>query len=90
MEARNRPTVHSHPFEGEITVMTTAQQQQQQQLGSVFDGHLDAEDLARVTTGFRGQPLAFTPPTGGVRPANAGTSSAYVLDAESGMVYLLD
>lgn len=57
---------------------------------SLVDGHLDGEDLARLMTGFRGQPLAWTPRTGGVRPANAGSSSAYVVDDESGMVYLLD
>jgi|GEM_PF-1667430 len=57
---------------------------------ALVDGRLDAEDLARLMTGFRGQPLAWTPRTGGVRPANAGASSAYVVDDESGMVYLLD
>jgi hypothetical protein len=57
---------------------------------AVVDGRLDAEDMARVLTGFRGQPLQLTPATGSVRPINAGASSAYVQDAETGMTYLLD
>jgi hypothetical protein len=57
---------------------------------ALIDGRLDAEDLARVMTGFRGQPLAQTPPTGGVRSSSAGVTSVYVVDPATGMVYLLD
>ena len=51
---------------------------------------LDAEDQARVLIGYRGQPLADTPPTGTPREPSAGTTSAYVLDRDSGLAYLLD
>lgn len=51
---------------------------------------LDAEDLARVLTGFRGQPVALTPTMRYVRSSADGGASAYVFDEESGMVYILD
>jgi hypothetical protein len=57
---------------------------------AVIDGRLDAEDLARMLTGFRGQPLPVTPAMRYVRTDADGQGSAYVIDAESGMVYLLD
>ena len=50
---------------------------------------LDAEDLARVLTSFRGQPIPRTPALGYVRSTSDGDASAYVFDDESGMVYLL-
>ncbi len=50
---------------------------------------LDAEDMARVLTSFRGQPIARTPGLGYVRSCSDGDGSAYVFDNESGMVYLL-
>jgi hypothetical protein len=56
---------------------------------AVVDGRLDAEDMARVLTGFRGQPVALTPLTGSVRPVRAAATSAYVVDPQSGMAYLL-
>jgi hypothetical protein len=57
---------------------------------AVVDGRLDAEDLARVLTGFRGQPIALTPSMRYVRSSSDGNASAYVFDADSGMVYILD
>ena len=50
---------------------------------------LDAEDLARVLTSFRGQPIMRTPALGYVRSSSDGDGSTYVFDDESGMVYLL-
>ncbi len=50
---------------------------------------LDAEDMARVLTSFRGQPIDRTPALGYVRSSSDGDASAYVFDDESGMVYLL-
>ena len=57
---------------------------------TVLDGRLDAEDMARVLTGFRGQPIAVTPAMRYVRSSADGNASAYVFDEESGMVYILD
>ena len=54
------------------------------------DGRLDAQDLARVLTGFRGQPIPLTPTMRFVRSSADGNASAYVFDEESGMVYILD
>jgi hypothetical protein len=54
------------------------------------DGPLDAEDLARVLTGFRGQPIPLTPTMRYVRASSDGGASAYVFDEVSGMVYILD
>jgi hypothetical protein len=57
---------------------------------AVVDGRLDAEDLARVLTGFRGQPVPLTPAMHYVRSSADGDASAYVFDEASGMVYILD
>ena len=54
------------------------------------DGPLDQEDMARLMTGFRGQPIAVTPSMRYVRAEADGNGTAYVFDAESGMVYILD
>ena len=51
---------------------------------------LDAQDLARVLTGFRGQPARLTPTMRYVRSPADGESSAYVFDEDTGMVFLLD
>jgi hypothetical protein len=57
---------------------------------AVVDGRLDAEDMARVLAGFRGQPIALTPALRYVRTSADGVAAAYVFDEESGMVYILD
>ena len=57
---------------------------------AVVDERLDAEDLARVLTGFRGQPIPLTPAMRYVRASSDGAASAYVFDEISGMVYILD
>jgi hypothetical protein len=57
---------------------------------AIVDGRLDAEDMARVLTGFRGQPIALTPAMRYVRASSDGEASAYVFDEVSGMVYILD
>jgi hypothetical protein len=57
---------------------------------AVVDGRLDARELARVLTGFRGQPVHGTPPMHYVRASSDGEASAYVFDELSGMVYILD
>jgi hypothetical protein len=57
---------------------------------AIVDGRLDAEDMARVLTGFRGQPIALTPTMRYVRASSDGEASAYVFDEVSGMVYILD
>jgi hypothetical protein len=57
---------------------------------AVIDGRLDAEDMARVLTGFRGQPIDVTPDMRYVRRSADGNASAYVFDADTGMVYILD
>ena len=57
---------------------------------AVVDGRLDAEDMARVLTGFRGQPIPLTPAMRYVRTSSDGEASAYVFDEVSGMVYILD
>jgi len=54
------------------------------------DGQLDAEDLARVFSAYRGQPTSETPGLSYVRPATSCDASVYVCDEVSGMVYLLD
>ena len=51
---------------------------------------LSSEDFARVLTGYRGQPMRTTPPMRYERLATDGSSSVYMLDNESGMVYILD
>ncbi|MFI5244517.1 MAG: hypothetical protein ACHQQR_04770 [Gemmatimonadales bacterium] len=57
---------------------------------AVVDGRLDAEDMARVLTGFRGQPIPLTPTMRYVRASSDGEATAYVFDELSGMVYILD
>lgn len=57
---------------------------------AIIDGRLDAEDMARALTGFRGQPIPLTPALHYVRTSDDGTATAYVFDEESGMVYILD
>jgi hypothetical protein len=57
---------------------------------AVVDGRLDAEDMARVLTGFRGQPIEATPAMRYVRASTDGDTAAYVFDEVSGMVYILD
>lgn len=54
------------------------------------DGRLDAEDMARLLTGFRGQPISITPGMRYVRASGDGQAPAYLFDEESGMVYILD
>lgn len=56
----------------------------------VVEAPLDAEDLARVLTTFRGQPTRRTPPLHFVRSPADGEECPYVLDEQSGMVYALD
>lgn len=56
-----------------------------------FDGNeMDQEDLARVLTAFRGQPVYATPSMHFVRRSADGAAPAYVFDDENGMVYILD
>lgn len=57
---------------------------------AIVDGRLDAEDMARALTGFRGQPIPLTPALRYVRTSADGDATAYVFDEESGMVYILD
>jgi hypothetical protein len=57
---------------------------------AVVGGRLDAEDMARVLTGFRGQPIPLTPTMRYVRASSDGEATAYVFDEISGMVYILD
>jgi hypothetical protein len=57
---------------------------------ALIEGRLDADDLARVLTGFRGQPIAVTRTMRYVRTSADGEASAYVFDEETGMVYILD
>jgi hypothetical protein len=56
----------------------------------VVEAPLDAEDMARVLTTFRGQPTRQTPPLHFVRSPADGDEGAYVVDEVSGMVYALD
>ena len=56
----------------------------------ILDQPLDQQDLARVLTGFRGQPVRLTPSMRYVRASADGEASAYVYDEDSGMVYILD
>jgi hypothetical protein len=51
---------------------------------------MDQEDLARVLTAFRGQPVYATPSMHYVRRSADGAAPAYVFDDVSGMVYILD
>jgi hypothetical protein len=57
---------------------------------AVDENELDQEDLARVLTAFRGQPVYATPSLHYVRRSADGAAPAYVFDEESGMVYILD
>ncbi len=54
------------------------------------DGQLDAADMARVLTGFRGQPKPITAPMRYERNWTDGDACVYVFDAVTGMVYILD
>ena len=58
--------------------------------GPMVTAPLDAEDLARVLTTFRGQPTRATPPLRYVRSRNDGDAGVYVLDEHSGITYILD
>ncbi|MFI5312105.1 MAG: hypothetical protein ACHQQ3_12775 [Gemmatimonadales bacterium] len=53
-------------------------------------GELDAEDLARILTAFRGQPVRSTPTMHYVHRSRDGLAPPYVFDEDSGMVYILD
>ena len=55
-----------------------------------LDGRLDAQDMARLLIGFRGQPGPLTSSMRYVRASSDGDSSAYVFDEDSGMVFILD
>jgi hypothetical protein len=57
---------------------------------AVVDGRLDAEDLARSFTGFRGQPMPLTPTMRCVPASSDGDASACVFDEHSGTVHILD
>jgi hypothetical protein len=59
-------------------------------MANIEGAALDAEDLARVLTGFRGQPRGRTPTRRYSRSASDENASAYVFDETSGMVYILD
>jgi hypothetical protein len=72
-----------------VTVARRREQRRRDASGSVL-GPMDAEDLARVLTGFRGQPVALTPKMRYVRSSADGDASAYVFDEGTGMVYILD
>jgi hypothetical protein len=50
----------------------------------------DQEDLARVLTAFRGQPVYAMPTMHYVRQSSDGAAPAYVFDDQTGMVYILD
>ncbi len=56
----------------------------------VVEAPLDDEDMARVLTTYRGQPTLRTPPLHFLRSPTDGDDSAYVVDEDSGMVYVLD
>lgn len=51
---------------------------------------MDAQDLARTLTAFRGQPKRYTPPMRYVRYSVDSTASEYVFDDESGMAFIVD
>jgi hypothetical protein len=51
---------------------------------------VDEHDLARVLTGFRGQPARQIATSRSARSARNGDHSAYIFDEASGMVYILD
>lgn len=53
-------------------------------------GRLDAEDMARALTGFRGVQGGMTSSMRYVRASTDGDACAYMFDEDSGMVYILD
>lgn len=53
-------------------------------------GYLDAEDMARTLTGFRGQPRHRTPPMRYARTAADGNACVYAFDASTAMVYIVE
>jgi hypothetical protein len=57
---------------------------------AVIDGRLDAEDMARALTGFRGVTCTPSSSMRYVRASSDGDACAYVFDEDSGMVYILD
>jgi hypothetical protein len=57
---------------------------------AVIDGRLDPEDMARALVGFRGPPIRVTQTMRYVRASSDGSATAYVFDADTGMVYILD
>jgi hypothetical protein len=57
---------------------------------ALVDGKLDAADMARVLTGFRGRPLRVRSAMRYVRDCADGEGTVYVFDERTGMVYILD
>jgi hypothetical protein len=51
---------------------------------------MDAQDLARTLTAFRGQPKARTAPMRYKRFTSDSTATEYVYDDESGMAFIVD
>jgi hypothetical protein len=88
VEGRRHVVAHSQPT-GEPAYVEVEVEEPDARCAFV-DGRLDAEDLARVLTGFRGQPISLTPTMRYVRSSADGDATAYVFDEASGMVYILD
>ena len=57
---------------------------------ALVDGRLDAQDLARVSTGVRLQPVPVTRTMRYVPPSTDGEPTACVYDEATGMAYILD
>ena len=57
---------------------------------AIVDGQLDAADMARAITGFRGSTVRIAPTMRYLRSATDQDATIYVFDPDTGMVYMLD
>lgn len=55
-----------------------------------WSDQMDAQDLARALTAFRGQPKKRTSPMRYTRFTKDSTATEYVYDDESGMAFIVD
>ena len=85
-----RHVVAQEPCTGETALVEVDIEDEPDVRCAVIDGRLDAEDMARALTGFRG--VTGTPSSAMryVRASSDGDACAYVFDEDSGMVYILD
>jgi hypothetical protein len=85
-----RHLIAQEPCTGEASLVEVDIEDEPDVRCAVVDGRLDAEDMARALTGFRGVQTGTTSSMRYVRASSDGDACAYVFDEDSGMVYILD